>query len=59
MLRSMNKDMTQISPRLINRGREIQLPIDRCLKRRMPRLFTSQHFSKVNKLYFDSKRSDF
>jgi hypothetical protein len=44
VLRSMIKNTTQVSPALINLGREIQLPIDRCLKRIMPRLFTSSLF---------------
>jgi transposase InsO family protein len=44
VLRSMIKDTTQVSPALVNLGRKIQLPKDRCLKKIMPRLFTSSSF---------------
>jgi transposase InsO family protein len=44
VLRSMIKDTTQVSPALINFGRVIQLPIDRCLKKRIPVLFTNSSF---------------
>jgi hypothetical protein len=44
VLCSMIKNTTQVSPLLINLVRVIQLPIDRCLKKRIPVLFTSSSF---------------